>query len=342
MMFRPKAMGITHQEIADRAGVSRALVTRALHRTHGARVSADTRNQIIQVARELGYQPRNVTTHNIGYVGRVDGLYLVGDNRFVFFVDRALRDSGFRMVLTSLSDKHNPEGEVSEVVNPKTVDGVIFNRWFGGRIHNLLSPKIPWLVLSDEDAIPRHVDKVTMDSVLTAERVARHFLEYGHQRICILSNPSVGNVTTHLHIGVRNVLAAAGLPQIVSSIEVVHDIEIAMQLKAVMKQSKAPTAFLVFGAEKSLTALNLLNYFGYRVPQDVSLVSLMDSNILEPVLPAVTATTAMGFDVAERAVARLLEKIEDPSSRPQHIVIPGELVHRQSVGVAKSRVKFRR
>jgi LacI family repressor for deo operon, udp, cdd, tsx, nupC, and nupG len=329
-------MAITHQEIADRAGVSRALVTRALHRTHGARVSAQTRREILKVARQLGYQPRNFTTHNIGYVGRLEALPLAGESRFLLFVDRALRRAGFHMVLTSLDDDRDSPTQIGEVLNSKTVDGVIFTRWFGGHIHNLVPPQIPWLVLTDEDAVPRHVDKVTMDSAQIAEAVTEHLIRLGHQRIGIVTSPSIGSVTTHLHIGVRNALAKAGIPQMVPCIEVVSDREIAQPLRELLRSAQAPTAFLTFGAEKAVTVLNLLHHFGYRVPQDFSLVSLIDSHMLEPLKPAISATTALDSATAERVVLRLLEKIENPRSEPQHILVPGELVLRQSIGPVKA------
>jgi LacI family transcriptional regulator len=333
-------MPTTHQEIADRAGVSRALVTRALHRTHRARVSPRTRHEILKVARELGYQPRNFTTYNIGYVGRTDALRLAGESRFLLLIDQALRRAGFRLVLTSLSgDDKDPH--IDEILNPKTVDGVIFSRWFGGQVCNVLSPEVPRIVVSDEDAIPLTVDKVVMDTVGIAEKVVEHFLELGHRHIGIVASPGKGGVTGHLHQGVEKALVEAGLPGTHDSIEVHTDADIANGLEALMNRPDAPTAFLVFGAEKSVTVLNVLNFLGYRVPEDVSLISLIDSHLLEPILPAITATTAMDDVVATRTVARLLERIENPTLAPRHILVPGELIHRQSVGPVRRRRKKR-
>ncbi len=322
-------MPVTHQEIADRAGVSRTLVTRALHRTHGARVSEETRQAIIKVARELGYQPRSFTTYNIGYVGNSDTLFLAGESRFLLLTDKALRQAGFRLVLTSVD--RDGKAVLGDVLNPKTVDGVIFSRWFGSAIHQTLPAKMPWVVLSDEDDIPASVDKVTMDTVATTQRIATHLIDNGHRHLCILANPSTNNVTTHMHIGIRQALAKAGLPEIVSSIEVTADSQIALPLKIKMREKNAPTAFVTFGAEKTVTLLNILNAYGFKVPQDVSLVSLLDSHLLEPLIPPIMATTAMGENVAQQAVARLIEKIENPASPAKHTYIPGELIHRPSV-----------
>ena len=49
----------TQQEIADRLEISRSLVARALSDTPGARVSPDTRQRVLRVAKELGYSPNS-------------------------------------------------------------------------------------------------------------------------------------------------------------------------------------------------------------------------------------------------------------------------------------------
>lgn len=334
-------MSITHQEIAEKAGVSRALVTRALHRTHRARVSPRTRREILKVARELGYQPRNFTTHNIGYVGRTDALRLVGESRFLLFIDQALRQAGFRLVLTSIG-KDEPHPQIDNILNPRTVDGVIFTRWFGGKISQLISSEVPWIVISDEDAIPKSVDKVVMDTVGITGKVMEYLLELGHRHIGVVSSTRVtGGVTAHIAKGINHAFCSAGLPETMSLIAVGLGEEVPPQLTALMQKPQAPTAFIVYGSEKTVTVLNVLNFLGYRVPQDVSLISLTDCHLIEPMIPPISATTAMDETAATRAVERLLEKIQNPASPPRHIYVPGDLIHRQSVAPAKGHVKRR-
>lgn len=327
-------MPVTHQEIADEAGVSRALVTRALHRTHGARVSLETRMQILEVAKRLGYEPRGMTTRNIGYVGRVDALCLLGENRFLLKVDRALRRAGYRLLLTTLDDDEDTAG-LRELLTPRTVDGVIFTRWFDGRIQGLLAPEVPWVVVADDDRIPAEVDQVTLDTITTAERLTEHLMEHGHRRIGLITNPSRRDVTSHLKNGIQYSLAKAGIGDKLTSIEVVFDTEIIGHLRTVMRRKSAPTAFIIFGAEKTITTLSALSSLGYQVPRDVSVVTLQDHYMLESLTPPVTATTAFDEDVAERAVERLLEKLEHPEIEAQHIALPGALVQRGSVAAIR-------
>ena len=70
-------MAVTLKEGAERAGVSRAAVSRAY--TPGASVSAKTRAKVEQAAAELGYSPnmlaRSLTTRKTQLVGLVSNNF---------------------------------------------------------------------------------------------------------------------------------------------------------------------------------------------------------------------------------------------------------------------------
>jgi DNA-binding LacI/PurR family transcriptional regulator len=334
-------MPVTHQEIADIVGVSRVAVSQVLHKSRRSRISPEKQLEIERIAREMGYRPRNLTTHNIGYVSPADALNLSGESHFLRLIDRASHEAGYRLVLTTM-ESDDPR-KLDEVLNPKTVDGVIFTRWLGGKIRNLLSPEVPWVVVSDEDSVPETVDQVVMDSVDAGKKMTRHLLEFGHQRICVLGAPGVGSVTTHLKNGARQVLKEAGLDVAgLTSIEPRRDRDIEAAFRATMSQKAAPTAFIVFGTEKIVTLFFLLSAMNLQIPRDVSLISLFDSYMFEPLTPQITATTAMDEILATRVVGRLLEKLADPNSPPRRIAVPAELIIRDSVASVAGRSKLRK
>jgi LacI family transcriptional regulator len=329
-----KSSPVTHQQIADEVGVSRVAVSLVLHRSRRARISAEKQREIEEVARQMGYRPPNRTTHTIGYVVDADKLQLMGESRMLLLMDRALRSSGYRLLLTTLQDGDTEN--LQEILNPKTVDAVVFIGWFDGRSDGLLPPEVPWIVIGDEDAIPQHVDKVIMDTKVTAARVARALIDRGHKRLGVVSSAGVGAVTSHLKAGVQQALYQAGISEKLFSLEVATDREIAPLLLERMSQAAPPTALLVFGPEKTITVLSVLRAAGICVPEQVSLVSLTDSHALSTLAPAVTATTALGSNEAAAVVERLLEKINDPLSPARHLALPGEIVWRDSVAAAFS------
>lgn len=331
-------MPVTHQEIADIAGVSRVAVSQVLHKSRRSRISPEKQREIERIARRMGYKPRNLTTHTVGYVVPSHAFSLSGENQFLRRVDQALRDAGYRLLLTSIDD--DDLTTLTDILTPKTVDAVIYTRWFGGKIVNLLPAEIPWVITSDDDAVPSNFDQIVMDTAETARRIVHHLAGFGHRRICVISAPGEGGVTSHVKKGADLALREAGLPaEGLSSIEVGSDREIGGQLLPLLKKRNAPTAYLPASAEKALTLLHILAGAGLSVPGDVSVVSLLDSYMFEPLHPPVTSTTAMAASLAQSVVGRLLEKLSDESSAARRVAVPGEIIVRESVGPAKTETK---
>lgn len=325
---------ITHQHIAEHLGVSRAAVTQALHRTRGSTVSPEVRRTVIEAAQKLGYEPRGVTTHNIGFVTGYSALKLAAETDLVRRCSRELGLRGYRLML---STPHSDDiRTLKEMLSPKTVDGVILNRWFEGRVREVLPASVPWLLTSDENGVPSDVDVVTVDSIQATECITQYLLGLGHERICLVMGSSEGGFHERLKSGVRTALDQADLPEEnLLTIEVAEDVEIRALLRQVLSSAQPPTAIIGAGPEKTLTILYLLCQFGLRVPEDISVVSLMDSHLLEPALPGVTATTAGGQELAAQITQRLVEKMNNPALPARHTLVPVQMVVRGSAGPAR-------
>lgn len=304
-------------------------MTQALHGTRHSNVRPELRREILQAARRLGYQPQNVTTHTIGLVMPTETLVLAGEARLVVQMDEAARRAGYRLALAT-AHKGDLE-ELRDNLSPKKVDGVIFHRWFNGQIQNLLSPEVPWVLTSDEDGVSAAVDVVTVDTIQSVELLTQYLLEQGHRRFCLVTGMAGSGFHERQAAGLRMALGQASFPEnSFSTIEVLYDRDIPAQLRKIMADPNPPTAIIAGSPEKTVCVMNLLYHDGYRIPEDVSVVSLMDSALLQPLLPPVT-TTSFGDGVADLAVARLLEKIATPDSPAKQLLVPSELVLRESV-----------
>jgi len=319
---------VTHQQIAEKLGISRSVVTLALHRSHGARIHPETRRGIVDAAHKLGYRPRTLTTHTIGYAVPVEELKLLGESSILIHVETALRRHGYRPVLVDLNVKTR---HLQEQLNHKTVDGVLFLRWQEGRVLNLLSAEVPWILMSDEIGEMEGVDLVTADLRETVVSLVRYLAERGHQRICMITGLLEVNFHRRLWDATLACYAELGLPLPNASVidEVDHLLEPALLFS--LRSDSPPTAFITTSPEKTVTVLNLLCRNGYRVPEDISVASLFDLPLYESLRPLLTATTAMGANIALQAVTRLIEKITLPASPAQLTRLPGTIIERDSV-----------
>lgn len=256
-------------------------------------------------------------------------LVLAGESRLVVQMDAAARQAGYRLALAT-ANKDNLD-DLRDYLSPKKVDGVIFHRWFNGKIQNLLLPEVPWVLTSDEDGVTADVDVITVDTFQTVEVLTQYLLEQGHQRICLITGLTGSGFHERQAAGVRTALAQANLPETnLTFVEVLYDRDIPPKLRAVLAGPNPPTAIIAGSPEKTVCVMNLLYHDGYRIPDNISVVSLMDTALLQPLMPPVTTTT-FGEGVAEKAVARLLEKIASPDSPATQTLVPSELILRESV-----------
>ena len=328
-------MQVTHEQIARRSGVSRAIVTRALHGTPGLRVSEETLNRILETAREMGYQPRGVTTRNIGLVTSLQSLHVDVDLEFIRYLERALRERGYRLLLVN---PELPAGQsLGDILNPKTVDGLLFSHWAGGDF-TALSSRLPCILLTEEDDAPAEIEQIGVDLRGTCKNVLEYLRERGHERVALLSgSQSSGRFYRRLEVAARQAAQTLGWAQ--------HQLRIANRLpreshQAVLEMlagAHPPTAIVTADSERALCAIVGLDGAGVLVPDAISLVSLFDGRPLGESAESVTTTDATGRALAERAVERLLQKIAMPETIPHHVFVPGEIIERTSVRTLQKR-----
>jgi LacI family transcriptional regulator len=315
------------------------MVTLALHRTHRTRISPQTRREILRAAREMGYEPRGVTTHTIAFVVDASDVWWGLTTNLLVYAERAMREHGFRMAVVMIGEEDLAAGKT--LVTPKTADGAIFTEWHGGKIRRLISPEVPWVLAADEDGdLGEDVEQVAMDTVKTATRLTRYLCERGHERICLLTGSLRSGFHERLQRGVYQGLAEAGLPLdnlvTISATGVENErAEIQRKLIGARKRKTAPTAVVTGNMGSALVVVNQLQRAGCRLPEDMSLVTVVDRPHLTALQPAVTATTAASHSDAVVAVERLIQHIKEPGLAPQRVLIPGEIIERESVARIK-------
>jgi LacI family transcriptional regulator len=326
-------MRVTQREIAEKTGVSQVTVSHVLHRPHRARISAERRREVLRVARELGYTPRNLTTHTIGLVVDAQTLWIDVTINLLIHADQILRRHGYRMMVVTLEPHDLAAGK--ELLDQKMVDGAIFPEWHGGAIRRLISPQVPWVLTADEELEDDSVDQVAVDAAQTAAYLTRYLHERGHRRIGLITGEIGIGYHERLERGFFQAMDEAGLPRACASLirsvgqrgyETIEE-----ELLALMSSPQPPTALLVGSPGGAMVALNRLQSAGYRVPEDISLLSCVDGMRLEVLRPAITAGNAVGREATRQAIERLIARIKAPATPPQRTRVPVEIVERTSV-----------
>ncbi len=325
-------------DVAARAGVSVATASRSLG--DGAKVSPDTRKRVLDAARELSYE---TSKRQSGSGSRTRGAVAI----IVPFVTRwffakatvaaldVLRASGHDVLLYHLGSASARDDFFERMPLAAGVDGVLSLSMPLTRVHTLSLRALGLPLVS----IGSHIDgfpSVGIDDVAAGRLAAHHLLNQGHRRIGLIAgkpDDSRFDFTASMsrRLGYEEALASVGLgfdERLV--VEGPHGIDGgALAMTELLTRPHLPTAVLTEFDELALGALWALRRAGLRVPQDISVVGIDNSEMAEFVD---LTTVAQDVDAQGREAARMLLQLlgdepgtpsPDPVLYPVHLVLRG-------------------
>ncbi|MBF4572366.1 LacI family DNA-binding transcriptional regulator [Herbiconiux sp. VKM Ac-1786] len=344
----------TITDVARAAGVSKGLVSFALNDRPG--VSPDTRDRILDVARELDYRPslsaRSLSTRTsyaLGLVIARDPEILGADPFFPSFiagVERVLSTEGRALVLSVVGDDAHEETVYRTFTSDSRVDGMFLTdlRHDDPRIPLLQSLGMPAVTLGDPDAradAPASADgsgrpahpfpSVVLDDTPGVVELARHLAELGHRRIAHVIGPRRMMHATRRDAAFAGTLAQAGCP---APIVVETDFtaaEGAAATERLLDLADPPTA-IVFGNDPmAIAGIGIAHERGLRVPRDLSVAGFDDSELARYVFPSVTSVRSDPLVWGEQAARTLLQLVATGSADDVALP-PARLVVRASTG----------
>jgi LacI family transcriptional regulator len=177
---------------------------------------------------------------------------------------------------------------------------------------------------------------VVPDNRRGGELLTNHLIEKGHRRIVEIMGPSNFSTTDERSAGHRKALADAGIERDPSLS--VHGgftrnggYEAA---RSMISSGAAFTAIYAANDQMAVGALAALREAGLRVPEDVSLVGFDDIPTIRDVVPALTTIRVPMREMGRRSMQIA---IDGGDHRPRVVVLPVELVERESVARPASR-----
>jgi LacI family transcriptional regulator len=248
-----------------------------------------------------------------------------------------LRASGCDLLLFTTIDP-DPDAYLRRC-RDSGVSGVILHGFTtdDARVSRLLEAGIPCVGVDDVGLAPR-LGHVASDNVGGALEAVRHLYAVGRRRIAtihpLLSHSVGGERLLGYRIGLEEVGLHARQDYLTEADFFLHDGEKAME--RLLALGERPDAVFAASDVMAIGAMAAIERAGLRVPEDIAIVGYDDSPYATLVTPQLTTVRqdapAQGIAAAEG----LLRMIVDPSSSPIELILPVELVVRESSGVARS------
>jgi DNA-binding LacI/PurR family transcriptional regulator len=300
----------TLEDVATRAGVSRALVSIVMRDVPGA--SEETRERVRRAADEIGYRPdqrarrlRQLRTKLIGvmftagqefHADLVDGVYL------------AAEELGYDVVLSGVTPHREESRAVRTLIDDRCEGLVLIGPQLPARQLGDLAARVPVVALARRT---RGVDAVRSDDAAGASLAMDHLLDLGHRRILYLDGGRAPGAAERRR-GYRHAARAAQLPELTLPGGLTER-EGAAAASAMLESPELPTAIFAFNDRCALGVLDVLIRSGVAVPQRVSVVGFDDSPLAGMAHIDLTTVRQDSAGLARAAVERLVARLDDGS-----------------------------
>ena len=330
-------MTATIADVAERAGVSTATVSRVLAGVGRAR--PETQARVLEAARELDYRPSEVarslkrrSTQTLGLIiTDIENPYFP---ELVRSVEDAARAAGFSVLLCNAADDPEREASYLDLLVDRRVDGLIIAASSLGVRQGewLMAPPIP-VVLVNTAAPDADLPTIMSDNEGGGRVATEHLLALGHRRFGYLMPPP-RNVDAPARLaGVRRALTAAGVPR--DALTIAHGEALVGGGEAAANDliDRAPetTAIVAYNDLMAIGALRALRRRGRRVPADTSVIGFDDVPVAAYVDPPLTTISQRTEEMGRWAVTRLTG---EDGTGPPSVRLPVDLQVRESTGPA--------
>ncbi|MFJ8297162.1 LacI family DNA-binding transcriptional regulator [Streptomyces sp. NPDC094447] len=321
-------------EVAARAGVSEATVSRVINRRQG--VAKRTRDAVEAAMTELGYE-RPVQGQLVAVVTEHVTNPFFAD--VAERIEAALAPHGLKTVLCPAFPGGVQEPEYIGAIVDKGIAAVVFlsssNTVEGADVETyelLRARRIPYVGVNGVFADGVDVPVYSTDDLLAAELAVDHLHNLGHRAIGMASGP-VGNLPADRRVrGFLNAMAKKGL----------RDAErlVVRQSFGIEGGQSAAQTLLGLGATAivaasdfmALGAIRGIRRQGRSVPDDVSVVGYDGSMITEFVDPPLTTVRQPADRLAQEVGRSILSLVSNREVPVGELLFDPELIIRASTG----------
>ena len=339
---------VTLKDVAKEAKVSISTVSRVIRDFEY--VNEETKEKVQRAIKELHYEP-NADARRLKY-GRT---YTIG---FIFpdisnpFFGNALKaaynyiqssnNSHYELLFYNTDGNPAREKQALDFFVGRNMEGIIIassaSPMIIEYIRQLMKEKDIVIVAVDNKLGDLSIDLVTSENFVGAYKLGSHLLDLGHSAIAGITGPMNESSSIERLNGLKAAFKDRGLTLDDSLIvhgEWTKDSGI-KAMRNLLRKHRDITAVFGFNNSMSMGALTVLKQKGFRVPDDIALVSFDDIEYGEMLNPALTCTSTSWYELGRMSARLLLDRITNGNKGPAKLVkLPLKIIRRESCGYQK-------
>lgn len=334
-------MRLTIKDVAKKANVSIATVSLVINNNN--RISNTTRTKVLHAIKELNYYPNksaqslvNKRTGNLGFI-LTDDHFLRTEpfyTRIFLGSEFEAKRNEFYVLLATVKTDFNEGDQIPRFVLEGSVDGIII----AGKIPTellteLLKYKIP-LVCVDYYRSRKDYPVVLIDNIQGGMIATEHLLGLNHKKIAFLGgdihHPSISDRL----IGYKSALQNANIKLdeniVITDAPYPNKQNGYNSTQLLFERDADVTAIFACNDAMAIGAMQFMKDNNISIPNDVSLIGFDDVETDLLLDPPLTTLRVPKIDLGVEAVKYLVDIIENKNSFSKKIIIPVDLVIRNS------------
>lgn len=337
---------VTQRHVAEEAGVSRTTVSLVLNDVPDAHISPQTRQRVLDAARQLDYYPDEGARRLAS--GKTRTIALVWHRapdrtyRDAFLpglldgVSRAARRYGYQVLFHPV-EADEPNGAYMELVRGRHTDGLVLSgpRSDDQRLRSLSDQGFP--IVLHGHLRGTTIPSVDVDNGLAAMTAVNHLIGLGHRHVGMITNAPLAYAASQQRLeGYRRVLQDAEIAYEEALVrEGNFDEESGYRaITDLLALEEPPTAVFIASDMVAIGALRALQETGIPVPGGIAIVGFDDITAARFITPALTTIHVPTFGLGWSAAELLIRITEGDEPNETRVQLDTELVVRESCGAS--------
>jgi DNA-binding LacI/PurR family transcriptional regulator len=332
-------MVYTMRDVARRAGVSPATVSRVLNKTHY--ISDETRKRVLDVVGDLNYF-KNVHARRLA-TGKSDLFGLVISDIANPYFPEVIRgfqtmawDRGFDVLL--LNTEYNPErtrAVVRKLVESDVRGAAIMTSSIDSSATGYLNEARIATVFSNTCQADKLVSNIQVDYRRGIDQAIEHVASLGHRRAGVIAGPEGNRTAANIAQALISGLSTRGMkPKPVTHSDYRLDAG-ASAVKEILAAQDIPTVIFCGSDLIAMGAMSALEQAGVRVPDDISVVGIDNISFAILARPSLTTINVPREELGRTAFHALEKLLQLKRRRGAEYVLETELIVRKSTSRAR-------
>jgi len=326
---------VTMQVIANRLGVTKVSVSKALNNHPG--VSVELRNKILQVSHELGYLVKKPPLP----IGSISNLHFLVSKRFFvesdrfyttiyFYLSKLCNENKVSLSLAIIDQEDGTQLEQSLMESLVSTDGIfIAGELDDTYLHAIQSLHVPTI------AIAFYKPHFTFDCVITDNFYACYMstvylVDRGHTKIGFVGNPTYSTSVMDRFYGYLKGLHQCGLEHHAEWDLITNDIS-GVYYNDIPLSGSLPSSFVCHCDMAAYHLILILKRYGIQVPEHVSLISFDNTALSQNTTPPLTTVDIDTQAISDKAFTQMLWRVKHPDAPAERLILSTQIIERESV-----------